>query len=100
MVLNWATHMDYDGQNKSEKLSHIIVVLFGAVGWVVGYINQQFSHTVIALTIGVALATLLTVPPWPMYRRKPLQWRKVQSNVSEKGEKEAAVPSQKLKKKK
>ena len=57
MVLNWATHMvnrfvyfdtrmiilnfffakDYDGQNKSEKLSHIIVVLFG-----VGYCNNVY----------------------------------------------------------
>ena len=66
----------------------------------IGYINQQFSHTVIALAIGVALAALLTVPPWPMYRKQPLQWRKVQKNHSEKSDREAPSPSIKSKKKK
>ena len=66
----------------------------------IGYINQQFSHTVITLAIGVALAALLTIPPWPMYRKQPLQWRKVAKNPSEKIDKEGTAPSLKNKKKK
>lgn len=51
------------------------------IGWIVGYVNQQFSHTVMVLAVGVLLAALLTLPPWPMYRRKPLNWRKVKKDA-------------------
>uniref|UniRef100_E2J7F1 Signal peptidase complex subunit 1 n=3 Tax=Triatominae TaxID=70999 RepID=E2J7F1_9HEMI len=70
------THMDFDGQHKAEKLSRVIITLFGAVGLIWGYIIQQFSQTVYIVGAGFALAAIVTVPPWPMYRRKPLQWQK------------------------
>ncbi len=70
------THMDFKGQDKSERLSRMIVVLFGAVGIVWGYVLQQFSQTVYILAAGLALAALLTVPPWPFYRRNPVKWQK------------------------
>ncbi|XP_054268630.1 signal peptidase complex subunit 1-like [Macrosteles quadrilineatus] len=70
------THMDFDGQKRAERLSRIIITLFGAVGLVWGYIIQQFSQTVYIVGAGFALAAIVTIPPWPMYRRKPLQWQK------------------------
>ncbi|XP_071454728.1 signal peptidase complex subunit 1 [Hetaerina americana] len=70
------THMDYDGQRRAEKLSRIIISLFGVVGLVWGYIIQQFSQTVYILAAGFVLACMVTIPPWPMYRQKPLQWQK------------------------
>ena len=71
------THMDFDGQALAENLSRIIIVLFGVVGLVWGYMIQQFSQTVYILGAGgLVLATLLTVPPWPLYRLKPLNWQK------------------------
>lgn len=71
--------MDFDGQRRAEKLSRIIITLFGAVGLIWGYIIQQFSQTVYIVGAGFALAAIVTVPPWPMYRRKPLQWQKPRS---------------------
>lgn len=116
----------------AERLSQIIVVLFGVctnkhsiwsdvffylnllslekvVGWIVGYINQQFSHTVMVLGAGVLLAALLTLPPWPMFRRKPLNWRKAKKEApsekesgsrSTKENKEAGSPTAQKQKKK
>merc|ERR1712088_796916 len=79
-IMDWVksipTHMDFDGQYRAENLSRIIVVLFGAVGLIWGYIIQQFSQTVYILGAGLVLATLLTVPPWWFYRLKPLKWQK------------------------
>ena len=53
------THMDFDGQAQAENLSRIIVVLFGVVGLVWGYMIQQFSQTVYILGAGLVLATLV-----------------------------------------
>ena len=50
---------DFDGQARAEQLSRIIVVLFGAVGLIWGYIIQQFSQTVYILGAGLVLATLV-----------------------------------------
>ncbi|KAK6177503.1 hypothetical protein SNE40_015593 [Patella caerulea] len=76
-------HMDFDGQRRAEKTFQIIICLFGIVGFVWGYICQQFSQTMYILIAGFALSCLLTLPPWPMYRRKPLKWQKVQQASGE-----------------
>nr|CAI5853819.1 unnamed protein product [Callosobruchus analis] len=72
---NIPTHMDYEGQARAEKLSRIIITIFGVVGLTWGYIIQQFSQTVYILGVGFALALIMTIPPWPIYRRKPLKWQ-------------------------
>ena len=61
-------HMDFVGQGRAEKLYQIIIVLFGVVGLVWGYTIQQFSQTVYILGAGLLLSSLLTIPPWPIYR--------------------------------
>ncbi|CAB0041290.1 unnamed protein product [Trichogramma brassicae] len=76
-------HMDYEGQARAERLSRIIVTLFGVVGFIWGYIIQQFSQTIYILGAGFVLAFIITVPPWPMYRRKPLDWQAPQFQVTE-----------------
>ncbi|XP_019755141.1 signal peptidase complex subunit 1 [Dendroctonus ponderosae] len=68
-------HMDFEGQHAAEKFSRIIITLFGIVGLIWGYAIQQFSQTVYILASGFFLASILTIPPWPMYRRKPLNWQ-------------------------
>jgi len=36
--------MDYDGQAKAEKLSRVIITLFGVVGLIWGYVIQQYYY--------------------------------------------------------
>ena len=50
-----------------NKMSPFLV-LFGAVGLVWGYTIQQFSQTVYILGAGLLLASLLTIPPWGIFR--------------------------------
>jgi len=72
--------MDFEGQAKAEKLSRFIITLFGIVGFIWGGVIQQFLQTVLILSAGFILAALITVPPWPIYRRKPLNWQKVKAD--------------------
>ena len=58
----FAFWQDFDGQARAENLSRIIVVLFGVVGLVWGYIIQQFSQTVYILGAGLVLATIVSTP--------------------------------------
>jgi signal peptidase complex subunit 1 len=50
-------------------------VLFGAVGLVWGYTIQQFSQTVYILGAGMLLASLLTIPPWGIFRYTAHFWK-------------------------
>jgi signal peptidase complex subunit 1 len=52
-----------------------------------GYIIQEFSQTIYILGAGFVMAAIITVPAWPMYRRKPLDWQKPQSETITKAKK-------------
>ena len=90
---------DFKGQEQAENWSRIVVMLFGAVGLIYGWMIQEFSQTIYILAAGLALAALvslfvflatftksesimvlshmqLTVPPWSFFRKKPLKWQK------------------------
>ena len=91
-----ALTMDYEGQKLAELLFYIIICLFGAVGWVIGYIQQDFTVVFQAWLVGVILSVIvcssslndccctfhsdpvdvfqLCVPDWPFYNRHPIQW--------------------------
>ena len=52
--------MDYEGQKLSELLFHCLILSFGGVGWIVGYLRQDFSYVFYAWTVGVALSVLVS----------------------------------------
>lgn len=71
---------DYDGQRKAEYLFELIITLSSVIGFIVGYFMGMFSVTLIILAVGAIFTALLTIPPWPMYRRRPLKWQKPHAN--------------------
>ncbi|KAK3881673.1 hypothetical protein Pcinc_013893 [Petrolisthes cinctipes] len=80
--MGFSVHMDFEGQKLAERLFQIIVVAFGAVGWLYGYYVQDFFMTVLTLGAGFVLASLVTLPPWPIYRRYPLKWAPSQDTTT------------------
>lgn len=57
---NQSVLQDFEGQGRAEKLSRIIITLFGIVGLVWGGIVQQFSQTIFILAAGVLLTLIVS----------------------------------------
>uniref|UniRef100_A0A8C8RIM2 Signal peptidase complex subunit 1 n=1 Tax=Pelusios castaneus TaxID=367368 RepID=A0A8C8RIM2_9SAUR len=77
------TQMDYKGQKLAEQIFQGIILVSAVIGFIYGYIAEQFGWTVYIVMAGFALSCLLTLPPWPMYRRNPLKWLPVQETGTE-----------------
>lgn len=73
-IVNYPTHMDFKGQETAETLFQQIIVSFSIVGFIWGYICEQFSQTVYVMAAGVITASVLCLPPWPFFRQTPVQW--------------------------
>uniref|UniRef100_A0A7S0HRJ4 Signal peptidase complex subunit 1 n=1 Tax=Phaeocystis antarctica TaxID=33657 RepID=A0A7S0HRJ4_9EUKA len=66
--------MDFKGQKYNERLFQTLVILFGIIGFVVGYINQQFRLTFLWLSAGGGISAVLCLPDWPWWNCSPLEW--------------------------
>lgn len=77
------TQMDYKGQKLAEQMFQGIILFSAIVGFVYGYVAEQFGWTVYIVMAGFAFSCLLTLPPWPIYRRHPLKWLPVQDSGTE-----------------
>uniref|UniRef100_F1LFU7 Signal peptidase complex subunit 1 n=1 Tax=Ascaris suum TaxID=6253 RepID=F1LFU7_ASCSU len=75
----FSTYIDFVGQRKAERIFQVIVVASAIIGFCVGYITQQLSHSIYTLGAGFAVSCLLILPPWPFLRRNPVHWQPVQT---------------------
>ena len=65
---------DYKGQMWSEYIYYFLTIFFGAVAWIVGYVQEDFNYTVYGWSVGLVLSLLLCIPDWPFFNRNPVQW--------------------------
>lgn len=77
------TQMDYKGQKLAEQMFQGIILFSAIVGFIYGYVAEQFGWTVYIVMAGFVFSCLLTLPPWPIYRRHPLKWLPVQDSGTE-----------------
>ncbi|XP_063147957.1 signal peptidase complex subunit 1 [Candoia aspera] len=77
------TQMDYKGQKLAEQIFQGIILFSAVIGFIYGYITEQFGWTVYIVMAGFAISCLLTLPPWPIYRRNPLKWLPVQESATD-----------------
>jgi signal peptidase complex subunit 1 len=66
--------MDYEGQKLCENLFYWIIIIFGAIGWVYGYMEQDFVHVFYAWGVGMILSIIICVPDWPWFNKHPIKW--------------------------
>ena len=66
--------MDYRGQQLSERIHYILVILFGAIAWFAGFYYTDFQQTFYGWLVGLVLSLLLCIPDWPWYNRNKVQW--------------------------
>lgn len=66
--------MDYKGQLLAENIYFYIVILFGALGWIVGFVMGDFTYTLMGWAAGMVISMILVVPDWPMFNRHPTKW--------------------------
>ena len=94
--------MDYEGQKLAELIFYILILTFGCIGWVIGYVQEDFTVVFQAWLAGVVISVIvsyatrkvllpffivltsshfcifilqqLCVPDWPFYNRNPIKW--------------------------
>ncbi|KAL7837194.1 hypothetical protein SRHO_G00269050 [Serrasalmus rhombeus] len=91
------THMDYKGQKLAEQIFQGVILVSAVIGFIYGLIIEQFGWTVYIMLVGFTVSCLLTLPPWPMYRRNPLTWHPAMREPSMESREK---PQENLKKKK
>ena len=52
--------MDYEGQKLCENLFYYIILIFGGIGWVYGYIHQDFVYVFYAWSVGVVISVVVS----------------------------------------
>uniref|UniRef100_A0AAF5I1I9 Signal peptidase complex subunit 1 n=2 Tax=Strongyloides stercoralis TaxID=6248 RepID=A0AAF5I1I9_STRER len=70
----FSTHMDFHGQQKAERIYEVIIITSAIIGFFIGFFTQQISNMVISIGVGFALSCIIILPPWPCFRRHPVQW--------------------------
>ncbi|CRG88559.1 microsomal signal peptidase subunit SPC12, putative [Talaromyces islandicus] len=66
--------IDFHGQRLAETLSTVLLIISGAVAFLVGYIQQDIYLTLWIGLAGTAFTALVVIPPWPFYNQNPQPW--------------------------
>ncbi|KAI5457900.1 microsomal signal peptidase 12 kDa subunit-domain-containing protein [Mariannaea sp. PMI_226] len=66
--------IDFEGQRLAELLATVLLVLSGALSFLVGYFLQDIKLTLFAGLGGTALTFLVVTPAWPFYNKNPVNW--------------------------
>ncbi|KPM36084.1 hypothetical protein AK830_g10482 [Neonectria ditissima] len=73
-IANHALFQDFEGQKVTELLATILLVISGALSFLVGYMLQDIKLAVYVGLGGTGLTFLAVVPPWPIFNKNPVKW--------------------------
>eukprot|EP00935_MAST-01C_sp_MAST-1C-sp1_P000506 g506.t1 len=83
-----------------ERLYQLIIILFSAVGFGIGYVKADFRYTFYIWLAGMCISIILCTPDWPWFNRNPVSWLPSIPERVEKEKEQAAKGKQKDSKKK
>jgi signal peptidase complex subunit 1 len=66
--------IDFHGQRLAEILSTVLLILSGAISFVVGYIYKDIHLTLWIGLGGTLFTAFVVIPPWPVYNQNPERW--------------------------
>ncbi|KAI9924367.1 hypothetical protein ASPWEDRAFT_146796 [Aspergillus wentii DTO 134E9] len=66
--------IDFHGQRIAEILCTVLLIITGAVAFVVGFIYEDIYLTLWIGLAGTLVTALAVIPPWPMYNKNPEKW--------------------------
>jgi signal peptidase complex subunit 1 len=52
--------MDYEGQKLAELIFYWIILAFGGIGWVIGYVQQDFTVVFQVWLVGVVISVIVS----------------------------------------
>jgi len=52
--------VDFEGQRLAENIFYFLILTFGGVGWVMGYLRQDFTVVFQAWLVGVVLSVIVS----------------------------------------
>tara|TARA_B110000914_G_C15110348_1_gene285845 strand:- start:132 stop:464 length:333 start_codon:yes stop_codon:yes gene_type:complete len=66
--------IDFEGQKYCEDLYKKIIIFSVILAMIVSFSTQYLSHGIYIISAGTALAMIVCVPAWGIYKRNPLKW--------------------------
>ncbi|KAJ5216515.1 uncharacterized protein N7498_002922 [Penicillium cinerascens] len=66
--------IDFHGQRLADILSTVLLIISGAVSFIVGYIYKDIHLTLWIGLAGTLFTGLAVIPPWPIYNQNPERW--------------------------
>ncbi|EPS72154.1 hypothetical protein M569_02609 [Genlisea aurea] len=66
--------MDWKGQKRVEQIMQILLIAFGILGFIAGYVSGSFQTMILVYGAGVVFTSLIVIPDWPFFNRHPLNW--------------------------
>jgi len=69
--------MDLKGQQLAERLYVWIMILFGIIGFIYGYIQKSTTDMMNVFLLGVAIAVFISCPDWPFFNNNPNTFLKI-----------------------
>lgn len=74
--------IDFEGQKLADLLASVLLVVVGAISFIVGHFLQDIKLAVYIALGGTALTFVVVVPPWPFFNRNPVKWLPVGGGTS------------------
>ncbi|KAL6607546.1 microsomal signal peptidase 12 kDa subunit [Neocallimastix sp. 'constans'] len=86
--------IDFKGQQLTEKLMQCILIVFGIVSFIVGFVMQSVKISCYIMLAGIIITAVIILPPWPFYSKNPIKFLPVKK-VEEKKEKKEKKENEK-----